>query len=137
MKAAQYVNRVPLIPLLVNSVILRRQNEICRSNIISYDVTLRDGRHAGKYKPFGPVDNMAECICVCCEETLCDLAFVINETCFTVRCRTDEGCQEVKSPGSAFKPMISYVVREKLRDQHKKHKKPYHKKSAHKHEQQG
>ena len=122
---------------LVNTVILRRKNEMCRSNVISYDVTLRGGRHAGKYKSFGLVDNMAECIRVCCEERFCDLAFMINSTCFTVRCRSEEGCQEVRSPGTEFKPMMSYVVREKLSDQRKKNEKVYRKKSGHKHHQQG
>ncbi|XP_028404361.1 uncharacterized protein LOC114527001 isoform X2 [Dendronephthya gigantea] len=97
----------------VNSVSLRRQSEICKSNVISYDVTLRGGRYAGKYKAFGPVDDMAECIRVCCMERYCDLAFMINGTCFTVRCHTEEGCQEVRSPGTGFKPMISYVMRER------------------------
>ena len=97
----------------VNSMSLRRQSEICKSNVISYDVTLRGGKYAGKYKAFGPVNDMAECIRVCCMERYCDLAFMINGTCFTVRCHTEEACQEVRSPGTGFKPMISYVVRER------------------------
>jgi hypothetical protein len=121
----------------VNSVILQRQSEICKSNVISYDVTLRGGRHAGKYKAFGPVDDMEECIRVCCMQKFCDLAFVINGTCFTVRCHTEEGCQEVRSPGSGFKPMISYVVRERPRGYRKKHEKVHRKKLGKKHHQKG
>ena len=114
-----------LFLFVVNSVVLRTQNEVCKSNVISYDVTLRGGRHAGKYKTFGPVDNMAECIRVCCIEKYCDLAFMINGTCFTVRCHTEEGCQEVRSPGSGYKPMISYVLREKSSSYHKKQQKSH------------
>ena len=120
--------------LVVNSVVLRTHRQMCKSNVISYDVTLRAGRHAGKYKSVGPVINMAECIRVCCTEKYCDLAFMINGTCFTVRCHTEEGCQEVRSPGSGFKPMISYVLREKSSGYHKKHGKVNRKKLGKKHQ---
>ncbi|CAB3999838.1 Hypothetical predicted protein [Paramuricea clavata] len=80
---------------------------------------------------------MEECIRVCCMQKFCDLAFVINGTCFTVRCHTEEGCQEVRSPGSGFKPMISYVVREKPRNYHKKHEKVHGKNLGKKHHQKG
>lgn len=116
----------------MNSVILRRPSEICKSNVISYDVTLRGRQHAGKYTTFGQMDNMAECIRACCMERYCDLAFMINGTCFTVRCHTEEACEEVRSPGSRYTPMISYVVRERQREDNKKqrqgqlHLKPKH-----------
>jgi hypothetical protein len=67
-------------------------------------------------------------------EKYCDLAFMINGTCFTVRCHTEEGCQEVRSPGSGFKPMISYVLREKSSGYNKNNGKAYRKKLEEKHQ---
>ena len=98
---------------IVNSITQRKHSEICKSNVISYDVTLRGGKHAGKYKTFGEVDNMAECIHICCVEKQCDVAFMINGICFTVQCHSEEACEEVRATGSGFKLMLSYVVREK------------------------
>ena len=59
-------------------------------------------------------------------EKCCDVAFMISGICFTVKCHNDEACEEVHAPGSGYKPMLSYVVREKPTKHHLKHRQRAH-----------
>ena len=80
--------------------------------MISYDVTLKGGLNAGNFTPTGTVDSMETCVRKCCESQSCDVAFMLKDSCYTVGCVSEELCEEVPAPSSAYYPRLSFVRRD-------------------------
>ena len=51
------------------------------------------GMHSGKYKKLGDVDNMEDCIEMCCKENYNDAAFMLGKVCYSVKCYNSDLCQ--------------------------------------------
>ena len=74
-----------------------------------HNVTLRGGLSAGHFKDNGKVVNIQQCIDFCCAETHCDLALVLLENCFTVRCYNKQLCESVPAKTAKYRSKIVYV----------------------------
>ena len=81
----------------------------CMTAKIITDVTLKGGKNAGKFKDQGDVKNMKACKKLCCKDEECNLAFMLEKTCYTVTCKTKDLCNHTPAPPSDFRPRISYV----------------------------
>ena len=88
-----------------------KEELLCTQSPVLFNVTLRGGVKAGNFTDLGEVRNMQICTALCCEETDCDLAFMIGETCVAVHCFSEELCQTIKARPSSFNPQISYIRR--------------------------
>ena len=84
----------------------------CYGGPISYNVTLKDGFRSGSFQNRGRVDDMGECVRLCCAAHACDVAFMLRETCYSVRCYTESGCQAVRSRRSSYSPRLVKVRRQ-------------------------
>lgn len=84
-------------------------NDKCPAAKIITDVTLKGGKKAGKFKDQGDVKNMKECKKLCCEDDKCNLAFMLEKTCYTVTCKSEKLCEHTPAPPSDFRPRIAYV----------------------------
>lgn len=51
------------------------------------------GIHSGKFKSLGRVDNMEDCIEMCCKEKDVDAAFLLGKLCYSVKCYNSDLCQ--------------------------------------------
>ena len=74
-------------------------------------MTLRGGLKAGNFTDVGKVDDMVICTKLCCVAEKCDLAMMINRSCFLVSCYTMQLCQVVKAISNTYQPSVAYVMR--------------------------
>lgn len=85
------------------------EDKKCMASKVITDVTLKGGKKAGKFKDHGDVKNMKACKKLCCKDDSCNLAFMLEKTCYTVTCNDKDGCDHTPAPPSDFRPRISYV----------------------------
>ena len=75
----------------------------CPHNEVMYNVKLRGGLLAGKFTDIGKVRSIKTCIRYCCQtQKKCDLAFLLKDRCYLVKCYNEERCQALPSPSVDF-----------------------------------
>lgn len=70
--------------------------------------TLIGGIDAGVFYSNGNTETMNACMKYCCEQKDCDLAFRIDQGCYTVRCKDKEQCRPRKARKTLHRPQIAY-----------------------------
>ena len=88
------------------------ESNVCTKSRLSKvyrNVTLRDGINSGEFTDRGSVLNMEDCITQCCGDDNCNLAFVIKDTCFTVKCKSYDACTLKSAVSHYYNPRIAYV----------------------------
>lgn len=83
--------------------------EKCNKGDVIKDVTLKGGKHSGKFNDKGDVENIDQCTDLCCKDKACNVAFMLGKTCYTVACKNKELCEHSSAPPSNFKPRLVYV----------------------------
>ncbi|EDO45526.1 predicted protein [Nematostella vectensis] len=83
----------------------------CQPSVISYDVTLKGGIKAGTFTPIGYVDTMQTCVSLCCQRSSCDVAFMLKSTCYSIKCSSEEMCEQVQARANEYSPRLSYIRR--------------------------
>lgn len=73
------------------------------------DVTLKGGISSGDFTDKGHVTSMDECINKCCGTDTCNVAFVIKDTCFTVKCSSYDDCALKSAVSEYYSPKIAYI----------------------------
>lgn len=85
----------------------------CPHNEIMYNVKLMGGLKAGKFTDIGKVKSIKTCIRYCCESKVqpCDLAFMLSDRCYLVKCYEEERCQAIpaRNADHAFKQKMAFV----------------------------
>lgn len=81
----------------------------CTNSEVFHNVTLRGGVHSGKFKDRGEMEDINQCVKLCCLLERCDLAFMLRNTCFSVECYNETLCDAVPARSSIFSPTICYV----------------------------
>ena len=94
-----------------NNHTLIKIKKFCFYGKTQYNVTLRGGLDAGIYVDNGNVNNSSECAKLCCEEESCDLAFMIVDRCFSVRCYDYSSCDTVKPKVKQYRTHVIFVKR--------------------------
>ena len=74
-------------------------------------VTLKGGLQAGDFTDVGKVTNLEQCYDTCCQQSHCDLAFMLGQNCFSVQCKDKKLCGVTKAQPSIFNPQIAYVLK--------------------------
>ncbi|XP_065651596.1 uncharacterized protein LOC101240327 isoform X2 [Hydra vulgaris] len=94
---------------LKKNVTLVEDDPNCKSSEVFYNVTLRGGLRSGKFKDRGEMEDIKQCVKICCLLENCDLAFMLSKTCFTVDCIDDSLCDAVPARSTIYSPSICYV----------------------------
>lgn len=76
--------------------------------------TLIGGINSGDFRDHGQVISMEECMGYCCDESDCDLSFMIDKDCYTVKCYKPSLCKTRSAKPTAFTPMIAFKKAAKL-----------------------
>jgi hypothetical protein len=71
----------------------KAQHGSCQIGETHFNATLKMGIHSGKFKKLGRVDNMEDCIEICCKENDLDAAFMLGKLCYSVKCYNSDLCQ--------------------------------------------
>ena len=82
---------------------------VCQFSPVSYNVSLRRGRDSGYFTDHGAVLNAARCSEICCDLPHCDVAFMLDKNCFTIKCRSALDCMPVKKP-LPFSTVVVYTL---------------------------
>ena len=78
-------------------------------------VTLKGGLKSGDFTDVGKVGKLTDCYDICCRSEKCDLAFMLGQNCFSVKCYNKDLCRTIPAQPSIFNPQIAYVEsREKI-----------------------
>lgn len=78
-------------------------------------VTLKGGLKAGDFTDVGKVGKLEDCYQICCKSEKCNLAFMLGQNCFSVKCYNDDLCKTIPAQPSIFNPQIAYIAnREKV-----------------------
>lgn len=81
----------------------------CDKAKILDNVTLKGGKKAGKFNNHGDVKGMEQCQDICCKDKKCNVAFMLDKTCYSVTCKNKDLCQHTKAPPTDFNPQLSYL----------------------------
>lgn len=82
------------------------------NNTIIYNHTLVGGINAGDFREHGRKDNMQDCMSHCCAEEDCDLSFMIDQDCYTVKCIKPELCKTRMAKSTSFLPQIAFKIKQ-------------------------
>ena len=85
----------------------------CTHIDLRQNVTLRGGIKSGNFTKLGEVADMQTCIDACCQDLKCDVAFMAETTCYSLKCFSEKVCETVPSkPRRTNKSVqISHIVR--------------------------
>ncbi|XP_032225604.2 uncharacterized protein LOC116608506 [Nematostella vectensis] len=85
----------------------------CPHNEVLYNVKLEAGLQAGKFTDIGKVKSIMTCVRYCCESRVeCDLAFMLQDRCYLVKCYSEDRCQALPARGEeySFKQKMAFVA---------------------------
>ena len=66
---------------------------LCPRTAVETNVSLPAGVKTGNFSYVGEVSNVEECVKVCCLASNCDMAFMLNQSCYTVQCADESVCE--------------------------------------------
>ena len=89
-----------------------KQTEYCSYPEIIHNMTLHGGLDAGLFTLHGDVDSFHECTKHCCNEKHCDLTMMVDDACYSVKCKDEKSCRLVKTSVSKSKVSIAFISRE-------------------------
>ena len=72
---------------------------------------LMGGMKAGVFHDHGEVENMETCSAYCCRDRECHLAYMVDKSCYSVKCYNSEVCKTFPAPNFFLNPVISFVNR--------------------------
>ena len=62
----------------------------------------------GVFYSNGNTETMNTCMEYCCQQKDCDLAFRIEQGCYTVHCKDKEQCKAREARQTKYRPQIAY-----------------------------
>ena len=93
----------------------KQTHKVCSHSNLYREVTLRKGFYAGKFTSHGKITRPKDCLDICCKENHCDLIFIYQNHCFTVKCHSSFACEIVQARPTTYKPMVAFVMRNKTK----------------------
>lgn len=100
---AQQINSL----LDVSSSATDPPKSVCWDGEILNNYTLVGGINAGTFTDNGKTSNMDICMQFCCKRDSCDLAFMIEDDCYSVACNSNGACVPRKARPTHYRPRIA------------------------------
>ena len=94
-----------------NTDVQTKTNLLCNHDTPLKNVTLVGGIKSGNFTSHGTVDTFDECLSHCCQDEGCDVAFMVKQTCFALKCASDKLCQTRQAKPSPYNPTVGFVRR--------------------------
>lgn len=91
----------------VSSSASTEQKSVCWDGQILHNYTLVGGINAGTFTDNGKTSNMDICMQYCCKRESCDLAFMIEDDCYSVACNSNGACEPRKARPTHYFPRIA------------------------------
>ena len=87
----------------------------CEKKEALTDHRLIAGMKAGVFTDHGDVSDLQSCVMYCCRDRSCDMAYLVDKTCFSVKCLNEKSCQTFAVPKFFLNPIIAFVRRTKTK----------------------
>ena len=90
----------------------RKENKVQSSNCMRHIFVtgiMKSGLNAGEITRHGIVKNEKECLKLCCEDTKCNVAFLLKKHCYSVTCHDAFDCMIDHMKESWYSPRIALV----------------------------
>ena len=100
---AQRINALFDLPSTAST----QQKSVCWDGEILHNYTLVGGINAGTFSDNGKTSNMDLCMQFCCKRESCDLAFMIEDDCYSVACNSNGACEPRKARPTHYFPRIA------------------------------
>jgi hypothetical protein len=75
------------------------------------NMTLHGGLDAGLFTLHGDVKTLDVCTKYCCNDKHCDIAFMVDDACYSVQCKDEESCTPVETSLSKTKVSLAFISR--------------------------
>ena len=94
-----------------NNPRLQNSNSACPHSATKHNVGLRHGLKTGKFSYIGELSDMRKCLDTCCHDPDCDIAFMLDQSCYTVNCMNESVCHSVSYHHHQYTTKAVFVVR--------------------------
>ena len=91
----------------ISSAASSQQKSVCWDGEVLHNYTLVGGINAGTFTDNGKASNMDICMQFCCKRDTCDLAFMIEDDCYSVACNRNGACEPRKARPTHYLPRIA------------------------------
>lgn len=91
----------------ISSAASSQQKSVCWNGEVLHNYTLVGGINAGTFTDNGKASNMDICMQFCCKRDTCDLAFMIEDDCYSVACNRNGACEPRKARPTHYLPRIA------------------------------
>ena len=81
----------------------------CAARQITVNTTLRSGMDAGLFTMHGKSREIMQCVHLCCKDPSCDIAVIMADYCYTVKCFSENDCEPKRVQGEANGIVVAYV----------------------------
>ena len=105
---------VILRPYFLGSACFKAQT--CQPKNPVFNVTLLAGSASGSFWKLGRVKDVNHCGHLCCQHPGCDLAFSVDDICYSVKCHNQEMCRLKHQNFSRHRVAVTLVSRRKKDD---------------------
>lgn len=85
------------------------QNLKCHYKPTTNDKKLIKGRKSGTFTLASDVTSMGDCMAKCCEQTMCELAYLEKGKCFTVTCYSPDSCKTTMAKDDEESPLMAFT----------------------------
>lgn len=72
---------------------------------------LIEGMKSGVFTNHGDVSDFESCVMYCCHDRSCDLAYMVQSTCYSIKCFSSDSCKTFVVPTFFVNPVIAFVSR--------------------------
>jgi len=86
----------------------RKSNRTCDFNEPLRNLTFRGGQHSGKFEMVAETNDITVCIQHCCNHSDCDVALLLGNSCFMVKCKSHLLCEPVPAKNTKYNPVTAY-----------------------------
>lgn len=83
----------------------------CSKGLTINSVIINSGMSSGDVTQYKDINHMTDCLEKCCATVKCDLAYLIDNTCYTVNCFSKDLCKVKPVETSGVNSEITYVQR--------------------------
>ena len=83
----------------------------CPHSHVDYNVGLKHGLKTGHFVYIGELLDIKACLKTCCHDPVCDIAFMLDQSCYTVNCANDSVCKSVPYYQHKFSTKAVFVTR--------------------------
>lgn len=83
----------------------------CPQSHLMHNVGILYGLKAGNYTYFGETSDMKMCIKNCCSQRRCDIALMLDSSCYGVECSVVQTCQITSIHNAKYKSTAVYITR--------------------------